>query len=155
MRNIVHFTSIDECPGLFFPGLCATLARMSDIVGRRTVICGSFAVFLCASMACGASRTLSQLIGFRALQGVAGGGLLSIGVIVVVDWLSLERLVLTCTILGGVVAAAGILGPVVGGLLTKYASWRYVFWIKYVVSTLSISSTSRPCHSSSLVALLQ
>lgn len=106
-------------------------------------------------MACGASRTLSQLIGFRALQGVAGGGLLSIGVIVVVDWLSLERLVLTCTILGGVVAAAGILGPVVGGLLTKYASWRYVFWIKYVVSTLSISSTSRPCHSSSLVALLQ
>lgn len=81
-------------------------------------------------MACGASRTLKELIGFRALQGTAGGGLFGTGVTVFLEWMGFRRLIHSSVVLGSIIAAAGVVGPTVGGLLARYASWRYIFWIK-------------------------
>jgi MFS family permease len=58
------------------PQGCAILiARLADALGRRPVILGSFVLFLAASIACAVSKNISQLIGFRALQGGGGAGL--------------------------------------------------------------------------------
>lgn len=106
------------------------MARLSDAVGRKTVVIMSFIIFLAASMGCAASKTLDQLIGFRAAQGVGGAGLYSLALITYPELSPPSRIVLVTSILGAIVAFAGVCGPVIGGLLTTYAGWRYVFWIK-------------------------
>lgn len=109
------------------------MARLSDALGRKTVVVTSFAIFLAASMGCAAAATLDQLIGFRAAQGVGGAGLYSMAMITYPELSPPRRIVLSTSALGAIVALAGVCGPVVGGLLTTYVGWRYVFWIKYVV----------------------
>jgi MFS family permease len=106
------------------------LARLSDSLGRKPVVCTSFIIFLAASMGCGASRTLSQLIGFRAAQGVGGAGMYSMAMVTYPELSPPSRIVLVTSALGTIVALAGVCGPVIGGLLTTYVGWRYVFWIK-------------------------
>ncbi|TPX07403.1 uncharacterized protein E0L32_002127 [Thyridium curvatum] len=109
---------------------CAVLiARLSDAMGRKSVLCISFTIFLAASMACGASQNLDQLIGFRAAQGVGGAGLYSMTMIIYPEICPPAMVPLISSILGIIVALAGVSGPVIGGLLTTYRDWRYVFWI--------------------------
>ncbi len=111
-------------------GFAVAMARLSDALGRKTIVCTSFAIFLAASMGCGASANLDQLIGFRAAQGVGGAGLYSMAMITYPELSPPNRVVLVTSALGAIVALAGVCGPVIGGLLTTYVGWRYVFWIK-------------------------
>lgn len=106
------------------------MARFSDAVGRKTIVCTSFIIFLAASMGCGASTTLDQLIGFRAVQGIGGAGMYSMAMITFPELSPPSKVVLVTSTLGVIVALAGLVGPVLGGLLTTYVGWRYVFWIK-------------------------
>lgn len=107
------------------------LARLSDIVGRKLVICLSLVVFLAGSMACGASTTINQLIGFRALQGSGAAGLYATSLVVYLEMAPPRLVVLMFAVLGSIVALAGVAGPIVGGLLATRVGWRYAFWIKY------------------------
>lgn len=116
-------------------GLAVFLARLSDIVGRKVVICTSLAVFLAGSMACGASRTLNQLIGFRALQGAGAAGLYATSLVVYLEMSPPRLIILMFAVVGGIVALAGVTGPIIGGLLATHVGWRFAFWIKYVVSS--------------------
>jgi MFS family permease len=113
-------------------GFAVAMARFSDAIGRKTVVCASFIIFLVASMGCGASATLDQLIGFRAAQGVGGAGMYSMAMITFPELSPPSKVVLVTSTLGVIVALAGVVGPVLGGLLTTYVGWRYVFWIKQV-----------------------
>ncbi|XWW96990.1 hypothetical protein V2A60_004970 [Cordyceps javanica] len=113
-------------------GLAVFLAKLSDIVGRKLVICVSLTVFLAGSMACGASRSLDQLIGFRALQGAGAAGLYATSLVVYLEMTPPRLLTLIFAVLGGIVALAGVAGPIVGGLLATHVGWRFAFWIKYV-----------------------
>lgn len=81
-------------------------------------------------MGCGASTTLDQLIGFRAAQGIGGAGMYSMAMITYPELSPPSKVVLVTSTLGVIVALAGVIGPVLGGLLTTYVGWRYVFWIK-------------------------
>ncbi|OAA58692.1 Major facilitator superfamily domain, general substrate transporter [Cordyceps fumosorosea ARSEF 2679] len=110
-------------------GFAVAMARLSDALGRKTVACASFAVFLAASMGCAAAASLDQLIGFRAAQGVGGAGLYAMAMITYPELSPPSRVVLVTSALGVIVALAGVCGPVIGGLLTTYVGWRYVFWI--------------------------
>ncbi len=116
------------------------MARLSDALGRKTIVCTSFAIFLAASMGCAASANLDQLIGFRAAQGVGGAGLYSMAMITYPELSPPSRVVLVTSALGVIVALAGVCGPVIGGLLTTYVGWRYVFWIKYALPPLPFLS---------------
>ncbi len=113
------------------------MARLSDALGRKTIVCTSFAIFLAASMGCAAAKSLDQLIGFRAAQGVGGAGLYSMAMITYPELSPPSKVVLVTSTLGAIVALAGVCGPVLGGLLTKYVGWRYAFWIKCVGPVLS------------------
>jgi MFS family permease len=106
------------------------MARLADVMGRKFVLILSFAIFLAASMACAASTNLNQLIGFRAAQGVGGAGLYSMAMITYPEITPRGMLPVLSSVIGMIVALAGISGPVLGGLLTTYSSWRFVFWIK-------------------------
>lgn len=64
--------------------------RLSDILGRKVVLISSLAVFLIGSLACAVSQTMIQLIIFRAIQGLGGGGILTLSMIIISDVVSLK-----------------------------------------------------------------
>ncbi|KAK5996260.1 Efflux pump FUS6-like protein [Cladobotryum mycophilum] len=110
-------------------GFAVILARLSDAIGRKTVIVGSFALFLASSMACGASTTLNQLIGFRAVQGIGGAGLFAMALIITTEMSPPGAIAYVSLYVGIILVMGGVIGPVIGGLFSTYSDWRWVFWI--------------------------
>ncbi|WPH04784.1 Hypothetical protein R9X50_00768000 [Acrodontium crateriforme] len=110
-------------------GFAVPMARLSDSLGRKAVACTSSAIFLAASVGCAASKSLDQLIGFRAVQGVGGAGMYSIALITFPELSPPGKVVLVSSALGTIVAMAGVVGPVLGGVITTNIGWRWVFWI--------------------------
>jgi len=115
---------------LSYLGCTVLIARLSDVLGRKLVLVTSFAIFLAASIACGSAETLDQLIGFRAAQGVGGAGLYAMTMIIYPEISPPNLVPMLSSILGMIVALAGISGPIIGGLLATYADWRWAFWMK-------------------------
>ncbi|KAK3688449.1 major facilitator superfamily transporter [Podospora appendiculata] len=110
-----------SCPVLF--------ARISDVVGRKEAFLAAFAIFIAFSLGCGFCQNLQQLIACRALQGVGGSGLYSLTMIIFPELTPDHQKPYVGGIIGIVLAVAGVLGPILGGILTEYASWRWVFWL--------------------------
>ncbi|KAK2000657.1 major facilitator superfamily transporter [Colletotrichum falcatum] len=118
---------------------CAVMvARVSDIVGRRNAFLASFIIFFAFSLGCGFSQSLEQLVACRALQGLGGSGLYSITMIIFPEVAPKHLLQYVSSLVGLVVASAGVLGPVLGGILTHYASWRWIFWINGPIGFVSL-----------------
>lgn len=115
---------------LSYLSFAVPFANLSDVIGRRSAWFLAFSIFFAFSLACGFAKTLVQLIGFRAVQGVGGSGLYSLTMIVMPEIVQEDKRRWIGAIVGFVVAVAGVTGPVVGGIMTKFATWRWVFWIK-------------------------
>ena len=117
---------------LSYLSFAVTFSRISDIVGRRSAFIAAYTLFFVFSIACGFAKSLDQLIAFRALQGIGGSGLYSLTMIILPEVGSQEQQKYIGSVIGMVVAGSGILGPVLGGIINHYTSWRWIFWIKYV-----------------------
>ncbi|RGP60514.1 hypothetical protein FSPOR_10651 [Fusarium sporotrichioides] len=124
---------------LAYLGCAIVFARISDIVGRRNAFIAAYIIFFVFSLACGFSKTLNQLIAFRALQGVGGSGLYALTMIMMPE-LSPDSLKQhMAAMVGLVITVSGVLGPVLGGILTHYTSWRWVFWINGPIGFVSLT----------------
>ncbi|KAF5550987.1 multidrug resistance 3 [Fusarium phyllophilum] len=108
---------------LAYLGCAIVFARVSDIVGRRDAFIAAYIIFFIFSLACGFAQSINQLIAFRALQGIGGSD-------------NMKQHI--AALVGLVITMSGVLGPVLGGILTHYASWRWVFWINGPVGFLSL-----------------
>ncbi|KAB5576461.1 major facilitator superfamily transporter [Coniochaeta sp. 2T2.1] len=122
---------------LTFLSFAVLFARISDVIGRRDTFLICFVIFIAFSLGCGFAKTLNQLIVCRALQGLGGSGLYSIAIIVFPEVTPEKKKNWIAGIFGVVIAVAGVLGPVIGGLLTHYASWRWIFWINGSIGAVS------------------
>src|SRR5271154_3867867 len=103
--------------------------KLSDLYGRRPMLQIAVVIFLLTSVLCAVATSMGQLIAFRALQGLGGGGLISMGHAVIADVISPRERGRYQAYIAGAFAVASVLGPVVGGLFTDHLSWRGVFWI--------------------------
>src|SRR5438105_7361932 len=103
--------------------------RLSDLYGRRSTFLTGLVIFLVGSALSGLSRDMAQLIAFRMLQGLGAGSLITIGMTIVGDLFRLERRAKMQGYISGVWGVASLVGPLLGGLLTDYVSWRWVFYI--------------------------
>ncbi|KAL2175576.1 major facilitator superfamily domain-containing protein [Thermothelomyces heterothallicus CBS 202.75] len=112
---------------------------MSDVVGRRAAFAAAYVVFVASSLACGFARSMDQLVAFRAVQGLGGSGLYSVSMIILPEVTPDRAKKYIAALVGCVIASAGVLGPVLGGLLTQYTSWRWVFWINGPVGGVSLA----------------
>ncbi|KAL2257933.1 hypothetical protein VTK26DRAFT_8944 [Humicola hyalothermophila] len=123
---------------LTYLGCAVLFARLSDVLGRRAAFAAAYVVFVAFSLACGFARNMAQLIAFRAVQGIGGSGLYSVSMIILPELTPDHQKKYIAAIVAVVLAAAGVLGPVLGGILTQYTSWRWVFWINGPVGLVSI-----------------
>ncbi|KLU85967.1 hypothetical protein MAPG_04986 [Magnaporthiopsis poae ATCC 64411] len=124
---------------LAYLGCAVLFARVADVAGRRDAFLAAFVVFLAFSIGCGCAQSLEQLLVCRALQGVGGSGLYSLSMIIWPELAPNHLKQYIAALAGLVVAVAGVLGPVLGGILTQYASWRWVFWINGPIGIVSLA----------------
>ena len=103
--------------------------RLSDVYGRRRPYLVAIGLFLLGSALCGTATSMTQLILFRALQGVGAGGLLPLGMVILGDMFSLEERARAQALFAGVWGIASIAGPLLGAVLTESASWRWIFYM--------------------------
>jgi EmrB/QacA subfamily drug resistance transporter len=103
--------------------------RLSDLFGRRRVFLLGLTIFLVGSALSGLAQNMTELIGFRMLQGLGAGSLMTIGMTIIGELFTLERRAKMQGYISGVWGVASLCGPLIGGLLTDHASWRWVFYI--------------------------
>jgi EmrB/QacA subfamily drug resistance transporter len=103
--------------------------RLSDLFGRRPIFLIGLVIFLLGSALSGLAQDMVELIAFRMIQGLGAGSLMTIGMTIIGELFGLERRARMQGYLSGVWGVASLLGPMIGGVLTDHASWRWVFYI--------------------------
>src|SRR3954464_3566228 len=103
--------------------------KLSDLYGRRLFYQLGIAVFLLGSILSGMSTSMTQLIAFRAIQGLGAGALIPLGMTIIGDVYTLQERARMQAIFSGVWGLSSVVGPVVGGFITDQLSWRWVFYI--------------------------
>jgi DHA2 family multidrug resistance protein len=113
---------------------------LSAHLGRRNYFLLSIAVFTLASGLCGMATSLGQLILFRVVQGLAGGGLQPSSQGVLLDAFPQEKQGIAMTLFGLAALLAPVAGPTLGGWITDSYSWRWVFYINVPIGLLALAA---------------
>lgn len=117
--------------------------KLGDLYGRRLMLSVSIGIFLVASVLCALSTSMAMLVAARVLQGVGGGGLISISQGIIADVISPRERGRYQGYVSGTYAVASVAGPLLGGVLTNYLSWRWVFWINIPLGLLAFFVSRR------------
>ncbi len=112
--------------------------KLGDLFGRKPVLLVAMIGFLGGSALCGLAGTMTQLIVFRAFQGLFAGFIFGTVFSVVADLYPPQQRGKIQGLLGSVFSVASILGPPTGGLLTDYVSWRWVFYVNVPVAIVAV-----------------
>ncbi|MDX3689406.1 MFS transporter [Streptomyces europaeiscabiei] len=112
--------------------------KLGDQFGRKRLFQTAIVIFLIGSALCGMAQNMPQLIGFRALQGLGGGGLMVLSMAIVGDLVPPRERGRYQGLFGAVFGATSVLGPLLGGLFTEHLSWRWVFYVNLPVGAVAL-----------------
>ena len=115
--------------------------KLGDQYGRKTFFQAAIVIFVVGSALCGLSQTMTELIAFRALQGLGGGGLMVGAQTIIGDVVSPRDRGRYMGLFGAMFAVATVIGPLIGGLCVTYLSWRWVFYINLPLGILALVVT--------------
>src|SRR5437868_522800 len=113
--------------------------KLADLYGRKPVLLAGIGVFLVGSMASGLARGIGTLIAFRALQGLGAGAMQPTTLTIVGDIYNLEERSRMQGVFGAVWGVAGLVGPLLGGSIVKYLSWR---WVSFMTVPAGIAAAA-------------
>ena len=112
--------------------------KLSDIYGRKNFLITGIIIFITTSVLCGFSQNIAELTFFRGLQGIGGGILMTIPFIVVAEVFPPRERGKYMGILSSVFGFANVLGPVLGGFITDFMGWEWVFYVNIPVGIAAI-----------------
>ncbi|MEU2877905.1 DHA2 family efflux MFS transporter permease subunit [Streptomyces sp. NPDC007070] len=120
--------------------------KLGDQYGRKKLFQTAIVIFLIGSALCGMAQNMPQLIAFRALQGLGGGGLMVLSMAIVGDVVSPRERGRYQGLFGAVFGATSVLGPLLGGLFTEHLSWRWVFYVNLPVGVIALAVIAAALH---------
>src|SRR5690349_20360444 len=112
--------------------------KLSDIFGRINLYLLGIFIFQAGSVLCGMSQNMTQLILFRALQGIGGGAMMVNSFAIIGDVFPPAERGKYQGMIGGVFGLSSVAGPVLGGWITDHASWRWVFYVNIPLGIIAI-----------------
>ncbi|HEY7561291.1 MAG TPA: MFS transporter [Gaiellaceae bacterium] len=129
---------------LTFGGLLLLGGRLGDILGRRTLFMVGLGLFALASLLCGLSVSAGMLIAMRLLQGAAGAILSpSVFSITTVTFAEGSERNKALGILGAIAGSGAAIGVLLGGILTEYAGWEWIFFVNVPIGVLALLAVPR------------
>jgi EmrB/QacA subfamily drug resistance transporter len=120
--------------------------KLGDQYGRKRLFQAAIVIFLVGSALCGMARNMPELIAFRALQGLGGGGLMVLSMAIVGDLVPPRERGRYQGLFGAVFGATSVLGPLLGGLFTEHLSWRWVFYVNLPIGVVALAVIAAVLH---------
>ena len=110
---------------------------LGSYFGRKNYFLGSIILFTIASFLCGNSTSLGELVAFRILQGVAGGGLISTAQAILLETWPREQVGMATALFGLGAVVGPTVGPTIGGYITDHATWQWIFYVNIPVGAIA------------------
>jgi EmrB/QacA subfamily drug resistance transporter len=124
--------------------------KLSDMYGRKPLFIVAIIIFLIGSSLCGLSRSMTELVVFRGIQGLGAGGLIALAQTTIADLVAPRDRGRYQGLFGAVFAFSSIAGPLLGGFITDVLSWRWIFYVNVPVGILALALITfgfrRPHH---------
>jgi EmrB/QacA subfamily drug resistance transporter len=111
--------------------------KLGDLYGRKKLLQGAIVIFLIGSALCGLSQNMAELIAFRAVQGLGGGGLIVLTIAVIGDVIPPRDRGRYQGFFGAVFGVSTVIGPLLGGFFVDNLSWRWIFYVNIPVGLLA------------------
>ena len=116
--------------------------KLGDLHGRKVYFQAAIVVFLAGSILCGFATSMVTLIVFRAIQGLGGGGLMIGAQAVIADVVPPRERGRYSGLFGAVFGAATVIGPLLGGFIVEYWSWRWIFFVNVPFGAIALIVTA-------------
>ncbi|MFJ8627210.1 MFS transporter [Kitasatospora sp. NPDC093550] len=120
--------------------------KLGDMYGRKRFFQASIVIFLLGSVLCGIAGSMGELIAFRAVQGLGGGGLMVLSQAIVGDLVPPRDRGRYQGLFGAVFGVTSVLGPLLGGLFVDHLSWRWVFYVNLPIGVVALLVIAAVLH---------